>query len=376
MGKGRLSTRASAASFILVALILGIVGCSQTPTQPIGAVSGVVDLDSTDGGLSLLSGSGDIYEPFSVVNDDWDEYDPHDRLELDFAGDQRLEFVDWKRYLPGHVSQPFRTQDFLLEYDINIENRWGNANLVMAGVSDNLGTYYEVQNGIFCCYYAGQRDRLYLITRRNQQHEWSWGTTSNSIRIEMTRTFYVRLEKSVDTVTLSVFLDAGRTVHASGSPVSVTTALTDHYFNYAYAAMAPQSFPPNENPEWTTGWIDNVYLHPVFQVLPVSIDIKPGSDPNSINLKSNGRVPVAILASTAFAVDSVNPGSVLFAGAAAVHSAIEDVNGDGSPDLILHFKTQELALTASSTEGVLTGALQNGTPITGSDTVSIVPGDK
>jgi hypothetical protein len=109
--------------------------------------------------------------------------------------------------------------------------------------------------------------------------------------------------------------------------------------------------------------------------LKVVIDIKPGSDVNSINLKSNGLVPVAILSTgdlkNALSVDAA---SVIFAGAPAVKSHIEDVNGDGNNDMLLHFKTADLSeLTFGTTEATLTGKTVDGTPITGKGTVQIVP---
>jgi len=50
-------------------------------------------------------------------------------------------------------------------------------------------------------------------------------------------------------------------------------------------------------------------------VIRVAIDIKPGSDPNSINLSSAGVVPVAILSSATFDATQVDPASVTLAGA-------------------------------------------------------------
>jgi hypothetical protein len=105
-----------------------------------------------------------------------------------------------------------------------------------------------------------------------------------------------------------------------------------------------------------------------------SIDIKPGSHPNSINLKSKGVVPVAVLGTSDFDVATVDPSSVIFAGASAVKWALEDVNGDGKLDLVLHFNTQQLAgLEKTSTTATLTGSTYNGIPIQGTDTVNIVP---
>jgi hypothetical protein len=105
----------------------------------------------------------------------------------------------------------------------------------------------------------------------------------------------------------------------------------------------------------------------------VTIDVKPGSDPNSINLGSKGVVPVAVLTTDEFDAGSVDPASVVFADASPVRWALEDVDGDGDVDLVLHFRAQELALDASSTEATLTGSTYDGQEIQGTDSVRIVP---
>jgi hypothetical protein len=111
-------------------------------------------------------------------------------------------------------------------------------------------------------------------------------------------------------------------------------------------------------------------------VVEISIDIKPGSDPNSINLKSKGVVPVAVLTTDGFDASNVDPATVLFAGAAPLHWTMEDVDGDGDVDLLFHFKTQELELDADSTDATLTGDTMDGKHIEGTDLVNIVPKGK
>lgn len=108
-------------------------------------------------------------------------------------------------------------------------------------------------------------------------------------------------------------------------------------------------------------------------VISVSIDIKPGSYPNSINLGSKGVVPVAVLATDSFDASTIDAGTVLFAGAKAVNNSLEDVNGDGRLDMVFHFNTQELQLTSSSTSATLTGKTLDGRDIQGEDSVNIVP---
>lgn len=106
----------------------------------------------------------------------------------------------------------------------------------------------------------------------------------------------------------------------------------------------------------------------------VSIDIKPGSDPNSINPRSKGVIPVAILTTETFDASTVDPTTVQFGpnGAAPVHAALEDVDGDTDLDLILHFRTQETGIACGDTEAVLTGETTGGQAIQGSDSVNTV----
>ena len=111
-----------------------------------------------------------------------------------------------------------------------------------------------------------------------------------------------------------------------------------------------------------------------FYQVPIqaSIDIKPGSDPNSINLKSKGVVPVAVLTTDDFDASTIDPVTVTFAGASPLRWALEDVDNDGDMDMLFHFKTQELNLGNNSTEATLDGNTSSGWPIIGTDTVNIV----
>ena len=119
----------------------------------------------------------------------------------------------------------------------------------------------------------------------------------------------------------------------------------------------------------------------------LTIDIKPGSFPNSVNLKSKGVLPVAILGTDEFDVNNVNIDSLLFGDALLIdfggtavsplRSGLEDVSGDGLMDLILKFSTRDLvefgALGLDTVEGLLTGELLDGTPFAGMDSIRLVP---
>ena len=109
-------------------------------------------------------------------------------------------------------------------------------------------------------------------------------------------------------------------------------------------------------------------------VVEVEIDIKPGSDPNSINPKSKGKIAVAILSTADFdAPNEVDKDSLTFGRTGDEESLAfctksnEDVNGDGLDDVVCHFNTQDTGFEVDDTEGILKGWTAGGVPIEGRD---------
>jgi uncharacterized repeat protein (TIGR01451 family) len=128
---------------------------------------------------------------------------------------------------------------------------------------------------------------------------------------------------------------------------------------------------------------DNIDTETTPVVIPVDIDIKPGSDPNSINCDSQnmkkGVIPVAILTTDTFDATSVDHTTVAFEGANESHRKRgrvqrheQDVDGDGDIDLLLHFKLKKTSLDCTSTSGSLTGQTFVGHNIFGTDTVRMI----
>ncbi|NIM58986.1 MAG: hypothetical protein GTO16_08605 [Candidatus Aminicenantes bacterium] len=118
----------------------------------------------------------------------------------------------------------------------------------------------------------------------------------------------------------------------------------------------------------------------------VSIDIKPGSYPNSINLGEEGLLPVAILGTQDFDATTIDPDTIEIGGVSLAERgsrktpklaySLEDVDSDGFTDVIAFFDVQMLVtdgvLEVTTTELELTATLDDGTPIKGTDSVNIV----
>ena len=133
----------------------------------------------------------------------------------------------------------------------------------------------------------------------------------------------------------------------------------------------------------------------------VQVDIKPGSCPNPLNVKSKGVLPAAILGGSGFDVSQIDPASVMLEGVAPLRWSYEDVAApvepflgkqdcyedceevypDGYMDLTLKFDTQEVvAALGEVSDGdclvlTLSGQLMEefgGTEISGEDVIVIL----
>jgi hypothetical protein len=130
----------------------------------------------------------------------------------------------------------------------------------------------------------------------------------------------------------------------------------------------------------------------VYNEIPVSIDIKPTSCPNPINIKDKGVLPVAVCGKADFDASQIDISTVRILGVAPTKNSIEDVatpfsraadgcndcntsGGDGYKDLSLKFDMQAIVTalgTHSDRECVkveLIGKMKDGTPIRGSDII-------
>lgn len=115
--------------------------------------------------------------------------------------------------------------------------------------------------------------------------------------------------------------------------------------------------------------------------IEVRIDIKPGSDLNPINPRSNGLVPVAIFGTKDFDATEIDPATVLLAGAKVatrgktgkLMSHPEDVDGDGKTDLMVHFAVQSEGVAWVTGQVKLSGQTFDGQDVEGFDQIIVIP---
>lgn len=126
--------------------------------------------------------------------------------------------------------------------------------------------------------------------------------------------------------------------------------------------------------------IDNLSF--VAATIDVAIDVKPGSDPNCININGNGVIPVAILGSETLDVSTIDESSLVFGGLEVRVRArkgpmcfLEYSNDDSYLDLVCQFEDEPSYWEPSAeSEGELEGIIEgSGTPISGTDSICVVP---
>lgn len=110
--------------------------------------------------------------------------------------------------------------------------------------------------------------------------------------------------------------------------------------------------------------------------IEMTIDIKPGSWPNSINLRNGGLITVAVLSTEDMDATTVRTRVARFgpAGAAIAHKSghFEDVNLDGLMDLVMHFNVDQSGIECGAESAELRSSNEVGLSVRGADGVRTV----
>jgi hypothetical protein len=181
---------------------------------------------------------------------------------------------------------------------------------------------------------------------------------------------------------------ANGTLSVPGAPLGLAFSgegelfVASHFVGRLSRFLFDASGNPVANGFVVTEHLEGVSIFPpLTPIISITIDIKPGSPQNTINLGAAGVIPVAILSSSTFnALVEVDPNSLTLAGAKVrvagksdkflCHS--EDVNKDGLVDLVCNFEN-ELNAQVGESIAVLQGGTYNGARIRGQASITIVP---
>ncbi len=113
----------------------------------------------------------------------------------------------------------------------------------------------------------------------------------------------------------------------------------------------------------------------VAQALKVQIDVKPGDTPTVVERGRGGFLPVAVLSTADFDAMLVDPTTVKIGPtgteASVARSMTSDVNDDERPDLMMLVPVKELGISCDTKAIRLTGTTMSGTPIEGSEAVTV-----
>lgn len=128
------------------------------------------------------------------------------------------------------------------------------------------------------------------------------------------------------------------------------------------------------------GDYDLVITGATDMVKHIAILIKPGNNNIApVNPKSHGKIPVAILGEPNFDVKTIDTTSLTFgsdgteASLSKCNREAVDLNGDGEPDLLCHFNTQDAQFKPTDAEGKLKGETKKGVMFEGAGFLKVVP---
>jgi len=241
-------------------------------------------------------------------------------------------------------------------------------NTFVGDVSVSLWMFPTPDHNTNSVFYLRHTDGSQFTIQINESHTWFGTGNQFSAPYSGTWTF---VEMAINTVsgTVDIWLD-GVQVLSNGS-VSLPNGINTLGVHSGRGGAGH------------TSYFDELVITSTAAQF-VDIDIKPRSDPNSINCNNDKEViAVAILTTDGFDATTVDHATVTFEGANETHvnkktgeprRHEDDVDGDNDTDLVLHVRLGDTDLTCDSTEGILEGETFGGQVIEGSDAVRMFGG--
>jgi hypothetical protein len=191
----------------------------------------------------------------------------------------------------------------------------------------------------------------------------------------------VRADLDFTTVTADLYVNQGEPVTVEIAPKEFYDPALGNVTSKMWGVGAP-TYDFGASILSNVVYFDDVWLAEWSSTTTVEVEVKPGGNPNRVNLRSRGLLAVAILSSESFDATAIDPSTVLVAGApVAVRGKckcmahLEEVDGDGLVDLVVQVEVQELdPVELEQGYAVVTGCTYTGEEFEGSDEVEIVRG--
>ena len=119
------------------------------------------------------------------------------------------------------------------------------------------------------------------------------------------------------------------------------------------------------------GGLQIIDLGPEYaRTLPVEIAIRADGESAAVNVASRGVIPVTVLGAADFDIAEIDRSTLRFGPSSATpaHKAgghLEDVNGDGNPDLLSHYRIADIGFLEADKSACVSGETSDGTLILG-----------
>jgi hypothetical protein len=158
--------------------------------------------------------------------------------------------------------------------------------------------------------------------------------------------------------------------HADWSP-----ALGQSIFRYGFQCAPSSNNGRGASVPVEMGADEARRAHVLYPTAAVKVVIRPGckSPTKPITPGQSGTFTIALMGDDHLDVNKVDVSSLRFHGATALGTTVEDVDGDGKPDLLVTFDMADVKLDSRAKAARLTGWFNSSQNFVGEDKIRVVP---